>query len=92
LSLSRKDGIARNTPFAHLTKEKFATDVVRASAMEKGSDNELDEPQRSTIQNKFLRSARDGIDGVTNYVGFSMNPKLWANYEHVRTVKQITIK
>jgi hypothetical protein len=69
LYLSRTDGIAHNTSFAHLTEEKTA-DIVRVSAMEEGSDNELDEPQTCTIQNKLLRSARDGIHGVINYVGF----------------------
>jgi len=58
----------------------------------KDHTNELDEPQRSTIQNKLLRSARDGTDAVINYAGFSMNPKLQANYEHVRTVWEIAIK
>ena len=52
-------------------------------------NNELDEPQRSTIQNKLLRSARDGTDTVINYVGFSINSKLQANYEHVRTLREI---
>lgn len=58
----------------------------------KDNNNELDETQRSTIQNKLLRSARDGIDAVINYAGFSINPKLQANYEHARNVRQIKIK
>jgi hypothetical protein len=57
----------------------------------KDHNNELDKPQRSTIQNKLLRSARDCIDAVINYVGFSINPKLQTNYEHVRTVREIII-
>jgi len=57
----------------------------------KDHNHELDEPQRSTIQNKRLRSARDGFDAVINYVGFSINP-LQANYEHVITVREIIIK
>ena len=55
-------------------------------------NNELDEPQISTIQNKLLRSTRDGTDAVINYVGFSINPKLLSIYEHVRTVGEIIIK
>ena len=58
----------------------------------KDHNHELDEPQRSTIQNKLLRSARDGTDAAINYTGFSINPKLQANYEHFRTVREIIIK
>jgi hypothetical protein len=72
----------------HLTEEEIAADVVLASAMEEGSD-ELEKPQRSTIQNKLLRPARDGNDAVINYMGLSINPKLHAHYEHVRTVRGI---
>jgi hypothetical protein len=57
--------------------------------MEEGSDNELEEPQRSTIQNQLLRSARDGIDIIIKYVDLSINPKLQAHYGHVRIVTEI---
>jgi hypothetical protein len=57
--------------FQHLTEEEIATDVVKASAMEEGSDNELGELQESTIKKKLLSSAREGIDAIINYVGSS---------------------
>jgi hypothetical protein len=60
--------------------------------MEEGSDNELDEPQESTIRKKPLSSARNGINAVINYVGSSTNPELQAYYEHLRTVREILIK
>jgi len=44
-----------------------------ASAIEKGSDNELKEPQEFTIKKKLLSSARDSVDAVIRYVGSSTN-------------------
>jgi hypothetical protein len=37
-----------------------------AFAMEEGSDNELDEPQESTIKKKLFSVTRDGTDAVIN--------------------------
>jgi hypothetical protein len=37
-----------------LTKEAIAADVIKDSAMEEDSDNELDELQESTIKKKLL--------------------------------------
>jgi hypothetical protein len=48
--------------FQQLTEEEFALFVVKASALEEGSDNELNEPQESTIQKKLVNSARDSVD------------------------------
>jgi hypothetical protein len=62
------------------------------SAIEKESDNELDELQESTIKKKLLSAARDGIDAVISYVDFSTNQKLQEYYEHLRTVKEFLIK
>jgi hypothetical protein len=50
--------------------------VIKDSAMEEESDNELDELQESTIKQKLLGSARDGTDAVINYVDSSTNKKL----------------
>jgi hypothetical protein len=50
-----------------LTEEEIAADVIKDSAMEEESDNELDEPQESTIKKKLLSSTRDGTDAVINY-------------------------
>jgi hypothetical protein len=50
--------------FLHLTEEEIATGVVKASAMEEGSDNELDELQEPTIKKKLLSCIRDGIGAV----------------------------
>jgi hypothetical protein len=47
---------AYNTLFANQTDEEIAAAVVKASAMEEGSHNELDEPQDSTMNNKLLSS------------------------------------
>jgi hypothetical protein len=49
--------------------------------MEDGSDNELDEPQKSTIKKKLLSSATNGFDAVINYVHSSTNRELQALYE-----------
>jgi hypothetical protein len=49
--------IAYNASFAHLTEEEIAADV-KASAMEEGSDNELDEPQEPSIKKKLVNSTR----------------------------------
>jgi hypothetical protein len=78
--------------FDPLTEEKIAADVIKDSAMEQESDNELDELQESTIKKKLLSSARDGIDAVINYVDSSTNKKLREYYEHLRTVREILIK
>jgi hypothetical protein len=73
-------------------EEKIAADVIKNSAMEEESDNELDELQESTIKKKLLSSTRDGIGPVINYVDSSTNQKLQEYYEHLRTVKGILIK
>jgi hypothetical protein len=39
-----------------------------AFAMEKGSDNGLDEPQESTIKKKLFSITKDGSDAVINSV------------------------
>lgn len=36
--------------FQHLTEEEIAAYVLNASAMDEGSDNELDKPWESTIK------------------------------------------
>jgi len=59
--------------FANLTDKEIAVVVVKASAKEEASHNELDEPHDSTMNNKLLSSTRDNIDAVMNYVGSSTN-------------------
>jgi hypothetical protein len=63
----------RDPGFQLLTEEQFAANVIKDSAMEKESDNELDELQKSTSKKKILSSARDGVDAVINYVDSSTN-------------------
>jgi hypothetical protein len=75
--------------FQQLTEEEIASSVVMASALEEGSDIELNEPQEFTI--KLLSSARDSIDAVISYVGSSTNRELQAYYEHLSTVREILI-
>ena len=70
----------------HLTEDEIPAHVIKASAMEEGSDNELDEPQESTIKKKLLSSVRDGIDAVINYRGSSRNRELQAYCEHLRNM------
>jgi hypothetical protein len=53
------------------TEEEIAADVIKDSAMEEESDNELDELQESTVKKELL-----GIDAVINYVDSSTNKKL----------------
>lgn len=36
--------------FQHLTEEEIFAYVLKASAMDEGSDNELDKPRESTIK------------------------------------------
>jgi hypothetical protein len=43
-----------------LTKEEIAAEVIKDSAVEEESDNELDELQESTIKKKIRSSTRDG--------------------------------
>jgi hypothetical protein len=59
--------------FQQLTEEEIASSVVVASALEEGSDNELNDPQECTIKKKLLSSARDSFDAVISYVGSSTN-------------------
>lgn len=40
----------------HLTEEEIFADVVKASAVEEGSDIELDEAQESAVKKKLLSS------------------------------------
>jgi hypothetical protein len=56
--------------FLHLTEEEVATGVVKASALEEGSDNEL---QEHTIKKKLRSCIRDGTGAVINYVLSSRN-------------------
>jgi hypothetical protein len=58
--------------FQHLIEEEVAADV-KASIMEGGSANELDETQESKINKKYLSYLGDGIDAVISYVGSSTN-------------------
>jgi hypothetical protein len=62
-----------NPLFLHLTEEEIATGVVNASAMEEGSDNELDELQERTVKKKLPSCLRDSIGAVINYMGSSRN-------------------
>ena len=62
--------------FQHLRKETVASDVVNASDMEDGSDNELVESLLSTMKKRFLSCGRDGTDVVISYVGSSTNREL----------------
>jgi predicted DNA-binding transcriptional regulator YafY len=78
--------------FQDLTEEEIPADVVKVSAMEDGSDNELDEPQESAINMKLLSSTRDNIGAVINYVGSSTNRERQAYYEHLRTARETVIK
>jgi hypothetical protein len=75
--------------FQQLTEEEIASSVVMASAVEEGSDIELNEPQEFTI--KLLSSARDSVDAVISYLGSSTNRELQAYYEHLSTVREILI-
>jgi hypothetical protein len=77
--------------FQLLTEEETA-DVIKYSAMEEESDDELDKLQLPTIKRKLLSSARDGIDAVINYVDSSTNKIFQEYYEHLRTVRGILIK
>ena len=63
--------ISCNASFVHLTKEEIPAGVVRPTAMDEGSGNELDEPQKTTIKKKLLSSTRNGNDAVINFVGSS---------------------
>jgi hypothetical protein len=71
--------------------ERETEHVIKDSAMEEESNNELD-VQEPTIKKKLLSSARDGTDAVINYVDSSTNKKLQQYYEHLRTVREILIK
>jgi hypothetical protein len=78
--------------FQLLIEEVIAADVIKDSAMEEESDNELDELQELAIKKKLLSSTSDGIDAVVSYVDSSKNKKLQEYYEHLRTVREILIK
>jgi hypothetical protein len=52
--------------------------------MEEGSDNEVHDPQESTIKKKLLSSTRDSINAVINYVGSTRNQELQAYYEYLK--------
>jgi hypothetical protein len=73
--------------FQQLTEEEIASSVVMASALEEGSDIELNEPQEFTI--KLLSSARDNVDAVISYVGSSTNRELQAYFGHLSTVRSV---
>lgn len=57
----------------HLTEKEIPAGVVKARAMDEGSDNKLDEPQETTIRKKLLSSTTNGNDAVINFVGSSTN-------------------
>lgn len=78
--------------FLHLTEKEISTGDVRASAMEEGSDNELDELQELTIKKKLLSCIVDGIGAIINYVCSSRNGELHAHYENLQSVGKILIK
>jgi hypothetical protein len=67
------DAVASNALFAHLTGEEIAANVVKASALKEGSDNEVYESQESANRKKLFTSAGDGSDALINYVGSSTN-------------------
>jgi hypothetical protein len=75
-----------------LTAQRETDHVIKDSATEEESYNELDEVQESTIKKKLLSSTRDGIDAVINYVDSSTYKNLQEYYEHLRTVREILIK
>jgi len=77
--------------FQQLTEEEIASSIVMASALEEGSDNELNMPQEFTIKKKLLSSDRDSVDAVISYVGSSTNRKLQAYYEHLNIVREIKV-
>jgi len=70
LLISEKD--EGDPEFQQLTEEKIASSVM-ASALEEGSDNELNEPHEFTIKKKLLSCARNSVDAVISYVGSSTN-------------------
>jgi hypothetical protein len=74
------------------SKEETAADVVKVSAKDEGSGNELAEQQKSTITNRLLSSAKDGTDAVISHVGSSKNHELRAYCVHLRTVGDIQNK
>jgi len=78
--------------FQQLTEEEIALSVIMASALEEGSDNELNVPQEFTVKKKLLSSARDSINAVISYMGSSTNHELQAYYEHLSTVREILNK
>jgi hypothetical protein len=54
--------------FQLLIEEQIAANVIKDSAMEEESDNELDELQESTNKKKILISARHGTDAVDSSI------------------------
>ena len=76
----------------HLTEEEIPAGVVKASAIDEGSNNELDEPKETTVKKKLLSSTRNGNDAVINFVGSSTNQELQVYYTHLSTVSEILIK
>jgi hypothetical protein len=74
-----------------MTEEEIAADVLKALAMEEGSDKELNEPQQLTIK-KLFSCRRNDFYAVISYVGCLTNQELQAYYEHLRTVREILIK
>jgi hypothetical protein len=83
---------AYNTSFTNLTGKEIAADVVKASTMEEGSHNKLNEPQDSTMNNKLLCSTTNDIDTVMNYVSSSTIPEWQTHCEHLNTMKEIALK
>jgi hypothetical protein len=59
----------------HVTEEEITANG-KTSAVEEGSDNQLDEPQEFTTIKKFLELGRNGIVVVINYVGSSTDQEL----------------
>lgn len=55
LTLSWMDAVACNASFVYLTGEEIAADVVKASALQEGSYNEVHESQKNLqIGRNFL--------------------------------------
>jgi hypothetical protein len=59
----------------HLTGEEITANG-KTSAVEEGSDNQLDEPQEFTTIKKFLSLGINGIVVVINYVASSTDQEL----------------
>jgi hypothetical protein len=71
LLITELDG--RDPGVQDMTEEEISANVVKTCAVEEGSDNEINEPQESTIKERLLSSVRDGIVAIISCVGSSTN-------------------